>query len=389
MDLDDRVIRRLKMSDLRMLLAVVQWGSMSKAAAHPNISQSAVSKALGELEHTLGVRLLDRNPHGIEPTVYGQALVKRAITIFDEVRQGVKDIEFLTDPTAGDVWVGCSEPIATGLLPAIVERLGRQYPRIVCHVVQTPTTATLEYRELRDHQVEVLLGRIKEPFSEDDLQANVLFHQQLHVVAGKRSKWARRRKIELAELVDEPWLLPLPNTLPRSLIEDAFHASGLRSPRAGVASLSFNLYNSLLRTGRYLTALPGSVLYYGALRSVVKLLPVEFPNQPRPIAVITLKHRTLSPIAELFIDCARQIAKPLTRRKWQMPWQLVGPELPIRDVRFHGEYGGQSGLIADIVQPALSTPSRHCASVVLWKRQRAHPTSARSLRNLRVLEESA
>jgi DNA-binding transcriptional LysR family regulator len=316
MDLDDRVIRRLKMSDLRMLLAVVQWGSMSKAAAHLNISQSAVSKALGELEHTLGVRLLDRNPQGIEPTVYGQALVKRAITIFDEVRQGVKDIEFLTDPTAGAVWVGCSEPIATGLLPAIVERLGRQYPRIVCHVVQTPTTATLEYRELRDRQVEVLLGRIKEPFSDDDLQADVLFHQQLHVVAGRRSKWARRRKIELAELVDEPWLLPLPNTWPRSLIEDAFHASGLRSPRAGVASLSFNLYNSLLRTGRYLTALPGSVLYYGALRSLVKLLPVEFPNQPRPIAVITLKHRTLSPIAQLFIDCAREIAKPLIRRKW-------------------------------------------------------------------------
>jgi DNA-binding transcriptional LysR family regulator len=315
MDLDDRFSRRLKMSDLRMLLTVVQWGSMSKAAAHLNISQSAVSKALGELEHTLGVRLLDRNPQGIEPTVYGQALVRRAITIFDEVRLGVKDIEFLTDPTAGDVWVGCSEPIATGLLPAIVERLGRQYPRIVCHVVQTPTTATLEYRELRDRKVEVLLARINEPFSDDDLHADILLYQRLRVVAGNRSKWTRRRKIELAELVDEPWLLPLPNTLPRSLIEDVFRARGLRSPRAGVVSLSFNLYSSLLRMGRYLTALPESVLYYGALRSTVKLLPVEFPNQSRPIAVITLKHRTLSPIAQLFIDCAREVAKPMAMRK--------------------------------------------------------------------------
>jgi DNA-binding transcriptional LysR family regulator len=225
----------------------------------------------------------------------------------------VKDIEGLADPTAGDVWVGCSEPIAIGILPAIIERLGRRYPRIVCHVVQTPTTATLEYRELRDRQVDMLIGRIREPFTDDDLQPDILFHQRLHVVAGKRSKWARRRKIELAELVDEPWLLPLPNTLPRSLVEEVFHGHGLRSPRAGVVSLSFNLYNSLLRTGRYLTALPGSVLYYGALRSTVKLLPVEFPNQPKPVAIIALKHRTLSPVAQLFIDCAHEIAKPLAK----------------------------------------------------------------------------
>src|SRR5882672_10029375 len=101
MSAEDWVSRRLKLSDLRMLLAIVQWGSMSKAAVHLNISQSGVSKALSELEHTLGVRLLDRTPRGIEPTVFGSALLNRATAIFDEVRQGVKDIEFLADPTAG------------------------------------------------------------------------------------------------------------------------------------------------------------------------------------------------------------------------------------------------------------------------------------------------
>jgi DNA-binding transcriptional LysR family regulator len=86
MDVEDRVSRRLKLSDLRMLLTIVQWGSMSKAAAHLNLSQSAVSKAFGELEHTLGVRLLDRTPQGIKPTIYGTALLNRATAIFDEVR---------------------------------------------------------------------------------------------------------------------------------------------------------------------------------------------------------------------------------------------------------------------------------------------------------------
>jgi DNA-binding transcriptional LysR family regulator len=315
MDVEDRVSRRLKLSDLRLLLTIVQWGSMSKAAAHLNISQSAVSKALGELERTLGVRLLDRTPQGIEPTVYGTALLNRATAIFDEVRQGVKDIEFLADPTVGEVRVGCNEPIAAGLLAAIVERLGRQYPRIVCHMMQTPTVATLEYRELRDRHVDLILARIKEPFADEELHADILFHDRLHVVAGKQSKWAARRAFGLADLIDEAWLLPPAGTLPRSLVEEAFHARGLRVPRASVVSLSFNLYSSLLPTGRYLAAIPESVLRYGSLRSAVKVLAVEFPIQPTPIAIMTLKHRTLSPVARLFIECAREVAKPLAKSR--------------------------------------------------------------------------
>jgi len=311
MDLYDKMSRRLKLSDLRMLHAVVHWRSMSKAAVHLNISQSAVSKALGELEHALGVQLLDRNPHGVEPTEFGRALLVRAAAVFDELRQAMKDIEYIGNPLTGEVRIGCGEPLAAGFLCGVVEQMAREYPRIVCHVFQTPTTATLEYRELRERRVEVTLGRIREPFSDEDLQADILFFDQQQVVAGKRSKWASRRKIELADLVDEPWLLPLPDTFPRLLLEDAFHAQGLRSPRPGLVSTSFNLYFGLLSTGLYLTALPQSVLRYSVLRTSWKRLPVKFPSKPTPIAAVTIKHRSLSPIAKLFIDCARACAKPL------------------------------------------------------------------------------
>src|SRR5262245_11098845 len=311
MDFYDRLSRRLKLSDLRMLDAVVQWGSMSKAAANLNISQSAVSKALGEIERALGVDLLDRNPQGVEPTEYGRALLIRAAAIFDELRQAKQDIQYLADPQVGEVRIGCGEPLAAGFLCGVIKQLARQYPQIVCHVLQTPTTATLEYRELRERRVEVTLGRIKEPFVEEDLHADILFFDQQQVVAGKRSKWVHRRKIELADLVDEPWLLPLPDTFPRSLLEDAFRTQGLRTPRPGLISTSFNLYFGLLSTGMYVTALPESVLRYSVLRVSCKKLPVRFPRKPTPIAAITLKHRSLSPIAKLFIGCARACAKPL------------------------------------------------------------------------------
>src|SRR5207302_541107 len=110
----DRIERRLKLHDLRVLMSVVQAGSMSKAAERLGTAQPALSRSIAELEHTLGVRLLDRSPRGVQPTDYGRALINRGIAVFDELRQGVKDIEFLSDPTAGELRIGAGEAIANG-----------------------------------------------------------------------------------------------------------------------------------------------------------------------------------------------------------------------------------------------------------------------------------
>ncbi len=98
MDWVDRIGRRVKLRDLHVLLAVTQWGSMAKAARHLSTSQPVISKTIAELEHALGVRLLDRSPQGIVPTMYGRALMSRGLAIFDELREGIKEIEFLADP---------------------------------------------------------------------------------------------------------------------------------------------------------------------------------------------------------------------------------------------------------------------------------------------------
>src|SRR5262245_39354613 len=99
----DRIGSRLKLRDLHILLAIVQQGSMARAAKHLAISQPAISKVIADLEHALGVRLLDRDRHGAAPTVYGEALLKHGLVVFDELRQSVKEIEFLTNPTAGEL----------------------------------------------------------------------------------------------------------------------------------------------------------------------------------------------------------------------------------------------------------------------------------------------
>ena len=126
----DRIGRRLKLRDLHILFAVVQWGSMAKAAHHLAIPQPVVSASIGGLEQTLGVRLLDRSRRGVEPTVYGRALLNFGLAAFDALRQGVKEIEFLADPTVGELRIGCPEWIAAGLLPAVIYRLLQQHPRL-------------------------------------------------------------------------------------------------------------------------------------------------------------------------------------------------------------------------------------------------------------------
>src|ERR1700675_4996959 len=111
MQVSDRIGRRMKLHDLHVLMAVVQAGSMNKAAAALHTTQPAISRSIGELERTVGVRLLDRNPRGVAPTEYGRALLDGGAAMFDDLRQAVKTIEFLADPTAGEVRIGATAPL--------------------------------------------------------------------------------------------------------------------------------------------------------------------------------------------------------------------------------------------------------------------------------------
>src|SRR5215207_2751929 len=157
--LDDRRIdRRLKLRELQVLSAVVECGSMIKAAGQLGMSQPAVSTAIANLEAALGVRLLDRSPRGIAPTIYSTALLKRGRVAFDELRQGLRDIEFLLDPAVGEVRIGCPESLAAGFVPAVIDRLVQDHPRVIVHVV-TAQTGTQEFHELRERNVDLMLGR--------------------------------------------------------------------------------------------------------------------------------------------------------------------------------------------------------------------------------------
>jgi DNA-binding transcriptional LysR family regulator len=312
MQLTDRIGRRMKLQDLHVLMTVVQAGTMGKAAQRLNTTQPNISRSIAELEHALGVRLLDRHRQGIEPNEYGRALLDCGVAVFDDLRQGVKKIEFLADPAAGEVRIGSSTFLAATFVSAVIKRLSQRYPRIVFHLVTETDTL---YRELSDRNVDLLIARRLGLFTEEKFGFENLYNDSYVVVAGVQSPWVRKRSIALAELMNESWLLPPPDRALGPVYLEAFRASGLNYPRTAVFAIPPEVRISLLATGRFLTIVPTSLLSFSK-RPEIKVLPVELQHTREPIGIVTLKNRTLSPVAQLFIDNAREIAKPLARRKW-------------------------------------------------------------------------
>ena len=305
---NDRIGRRLKLHDLHVLLTVAELGSMSRAAEHLAISQPSISKAVADLEHAVGVRLLDRSSKGVECTAYGRALLRSGFAAFDELREGIKEIEALTDPESGEVRVGCPEAISAGLMASVIDRFSHQYQKTTITVVAADNMAPA-FAPLRDHTVDFLVGHVPDFLEGDDVQKEQLYEDRNYIVASSRSIWARRKKIDLADLVEEQWVWS-PSMFNWRLAE-AFHAEGLPTPRHGVRTYSIHQQLRLLASGHFVGALAGSVLKFNRNQVLFKVLPVHLPARPWPVGIVTLKKRVVSPIVQNFLACVRVQAKEM------------------------------------------------------------------------------
>jgi DNA-binding transcriptional LysR family regulator len=311
MHLTDRIGRRIKLQDVHILMTVAQAGSMGKAALQLNSSQPAVSRSIAELEQVLGVRLLDRHRRGIELTVYGRAFLECGAAAFDDLRRGVKDIEVLADPSAGEVRIGTNANLGGSVVSAIIDRQSRRHPRVVFRLLILDPKSL--HRELIDRNVDLLISQKYDQLEDEQLEFETLYNASYAVAAGAQHPWARRRRFNLSDLADEPWVLPPPESPVGSIVTKAFRAAGTAYPRATVFVAEASVRISLLSAGRFLTIVATSLLRFPIKRAEVKILPVELPVIRAPIGIVTLKGRTLGAVAKRFIESAREVTKPLAR----------------------------------------------------------------------------
>jgi DNA-binding transcriptional LysR family regulator len=285
---------------------------MAKAAKELGVTQSAVSQMVADLEAALRVRLLDRSTRGVVATIYGSVLIKRSRAALDELRNGLQEIESLTDHATGQVRIGCPESISSAVLPSIAELFFKRYPRAVLDVDDVNFGMLAP---LLDRKIDLVIARGGRGFAEqdvsDDLNVETLFEDELVVAAGPQSRWFNSRKIDLADLINERWILTVPGVWNHMLVSEAFRARGLDMPNISMRTISVHLRTNLIATGDFITTLPRSVLHLYANRFSLKVLPIDFPARPWPVSIITVKNRTLSPVAERFIECAYEASKSI------------------------------------------------------------------------------
>ena len=281
---------------------------MAKAATQLGVTQPAVSEIVASLESAFRVRLLDRSPQGVAPTIYGQALMKRGLAALDELKQGLRDIAYLADPKTGEVRIGWPESFSE-LLSSMVRAFCLEHPGIALRIDHLPAP-TGKLPELHARKLDAALTRVAVPHQlGDDLDVEVLFDDPAVVAAGANSRWARRRKIELADLVDVAWVGTPRETPPTMLLEQAFREQGLPAPRMQVMTFSVHLRAHLLVEGEFLSCMPRSLLQVSADGVGLKALPVDLAPHAFPVAIVTVKNRTLTPVVELFLERLRAFVK--------------------------------------------------------------------------------
>jgi DNA-binding transcriptional LysR family regulator len=305
---DDRVSRRVRLKDLHTLQTIAELGSMAKASTHLALSQPAISKAMADLEHTVGAPLLDRSAQGVELTECGRLLIERGRVIFDELLQGMREIEHRSDPTQGLIRIGTTEPI-TSVVSDIICSLVRRYPRITYHVNVSDTDALA--RQLRERTLDVLVTRWIPPLIDEDLAGEVLFQNALAVMADKSHPLVGRKKLRLGDLMDERWTLSPPDSFLGRIVVDVFSRRKLELPRAVVTTLSIYMRLGLLASGRFLTVLPRTMLRQRSNRAWLRALDIDLSDSAGPIALITLKRRRSASPLTLFEEAGRMVCSEL------------------------------------------------------------------------------
>lgn len=303
----ESIARRVTLRELRLLLAVARSGSILKAANEIGLTQPALSKAIAELEGTVGVQLFDRTNRGVTPTPHGEVLLRRARGVFEELRQGVDELRSLTDADRGEVRLGGTPALCAGLLPRVIGAVLAQRPGFRFEVAELESGKLAS--EVAGRSLELGLGR-EHAAGNEDLVFERLFDDRLFIVAGAQHPLAQRRAVNLEETARHPWVLPAAEWAVTAHLEGEFRQQGLALPEPTVTTMSMLVRYELVASNSFLTVMYGSILRFGNLPESLRVLPVDLPSGI-PIGLIRLKNRTLAPSAEVFMQALRDIMRPM------------------------------------------------------------------------------
>ncbi|MBC2666996.1 LysR family transcriptional regulator [Novosphingobium flavum] len=306
---EDRIGRRLPLWDLTVLQTCIDVGSISKAAEAVRLSKPAISKILRGLEQEVGAELVSRSWRGLEPTEACRILLARSDAALAALHSAVDSINLLSSSTTGELRIAANEVGLSGLIGDVIASIHERYPGIVFEIVPA-YTRTAQLHELERGNVEVVVGQIADIGHQ--IEATELFQDRLVVAAGENSRWVKAKAEKLADLINDPWAFSPLDTVSGRTMTQAFRINGLGLPPVMVVGSSMQLLRQLVMRNEFLALFPASVVERA--RGLVAL-PVEVNALWQPIGLLTMKHRTLSSLAKLFIDEIRKVVSENAARQ--------------------------------------------------------------------------
>lgn len=307
---DDNLIQRLprnvKLRELRVFLAVLEQRSFRRAASMLHITQPAVTKSLGGLEDTLGVKLFDRANHGVEPTVHALALAPRAIAIFDELRRAAHELSLASQGGRGTLRIGTLAMPAVPFLPVAVRRLTEAHPEIFVAVVEDRQPELID--RLRRGDIELAILRLALHAPDESMRVDRLFDEKLCVIAAAVHPLAKRRRLTWPQLLHERWVMPATDSYFYDRVTRLLARYNLPVPRQVVEATSINIqFGMVLHAGMLSFGLRSQVEFAPGKQFIVRL-PYELPGPATSVAAVSLRTRELSPLAQQFIGHVRSLA---------------------------------------------------------------------------------
>jgi DNA-binding transcriptional LysR family regulator len=306
--LDAYVRTSFKPRHLQLLVALDEIRHLGKVAASINVSQPAVSKALGELERGLGLKLFERTARGVVPTAYGECLIRHARVMLSELAQARDNLRGLASGSSGNVRVGVLTTAALELLPRALAVFKSRRPGVSV-LVREGTVETL-LPELLLGNLDLIVGRLPDGRGAQELGEKTLMEEGVSVVAGRHHPLAGRKRLRWSDLKPYPWVLPPVNTLLREPLERVFEIHGIAMPANRIETLSVHVIRAYLHYTDAIAALAADVSRYYESLGLLAVLPLEMPKLVRPVGVVWSRHRPIAPSTQALIQCLEEVARP-------------------------------------------------------------------------------
>ncbi len=305
--LDWFIRANLKPRHLQMMVALDDLRHLGRVASSLHISQPAVSLALGELEKGLGFKLFERTPKGVVPNAYGECLIKQARIVLGSLAQVRHELHALLSGASGKVHVGALPAMTPGLLPKTLSLFKQKTPSTSVIVQEGSMDALLP--ELRRGTVDLIIGRLVNRSTKDDLSEESLYEGHNVVVVGLNHPLTARQKLSWKDLGEYPWVLPPVGSLSREPLEDALQQNGGSMPADYVETLSIHVITGYLQQSQAIGVLSQVVARHYLQAGLLAQLPLVLPDPERPIGVTWSRLKPISPAMETFIQCLRESAQ--------------------------------------------------------------------------------